>query len=119
MSKIASICSTIFLIQFASMVFAQGSLEGPCKAEIDKLCPGMKVGSGLLICLKEKHEQFSDKCKDKMAAAREKLNADNDVCKADTEKLCKGIKPGGGRIVECLKAKKEKVSAACRAVLAK
>lgn len=40
------------------------------------------------------------------------------ACGADYNKYCKGVKPGGGRIIACLNKKGDKISEACRKVLA-
>jgi hypothetical protein len=41
------------------------------------------------------------------------------ACQGDYSKYCKGVKPGGGRIIACLNKQGDKVSQACRDVLAK
>lgn len=38
------------------------------------------------------------------------------ACKADYDKFCAGIAPGGG-IVACLNAKRDQLSASCKAAL--
>ena len=40
------------------------------------------------------------------------------ACEADTKKLCPGIAPGGGRILDCLAKQKDKLSGACKKVVA-
>jgi Cysteine rich repeat len=40
-------------------------------------------------------------------------------CTSDAERLCKGIKPGGGRIIRCLKANMNEISAGCAQALQK
>jgi hypothetical protein len=40
------------------------------------------------------------------------------ACQGDYSKFCKGVAPGGGRIIACLNKQGEKVSEACRKVLA-
>jgi hypothetical protein len=40
------------------------------------------------------------------------------ACQGDYGKFCKGAAPGGGRIIACLNKQGDKVSAACRKVLA-
>jgi Cysteine rich repeat len=39
------------------------------------------------------------------------------VCRTDYERLCHDVQPGGGRILGCLSASAEKLSAACRGAL--
>ena len=37
--------------------------------------------------------------------------------KADSDKFCAGIAPGGGKIIACLNAKRDQLSATCKAAL--
>jgi len=39
------------------------------------------------------------------------------ACGGDVRKLCAGVQPGEGRIVQCLAAQPDKVSAACKSIL--
>ena len=39
------------------------------------------------------------------------------ICRTDYERLCHDVQPGGGRILTCLSASAEKLSAACRSAL--
>lgn len=39
------------------------------------------------------------------------------ACKADYDKFCAGIAPGGGKIIACLDAKRDQLSATCKAAL--
>jgi len=39
------------------------------------------------------------------------------ACKADYDKFCSGLAPGGGKIVACLNAKRDQLSATCKAAL--
>ncbi|MDA9430944.1 cysteine rich repeat-containing protein [Bradyrhizobium sp. CCBAU 51627] len=39
------------------------------------------------------------------------------ACKADYDKFCAGIAPGGGKIIACLNAKRDQLSATCKAAL--
>lgn len=40
------------------------------------------------------------------------------ACGADTKKYCDGVSPGGGRILDCLAKQKDKLSPACKQVVA-
>ena len=40
------------------------------------------------------------------------------ACGADFRKLCPGVMPGGGRVLDCLAKQKDKLSPACKKVVA-
>lgn len=40
------------------------------------------------------------------------------ACKSDYESFCKGTMPGGGRVLACLSKNNDKLSAACKKVVA-
>jgi len=40
------------------------------------------------------------------------------ACKADYDKFCHGTMPGGGRIIACLATQNDKLTDACRKVVA-
>jgi len=40
------------------------------------------------------------------------------ACKADYDQFCKGTLPGGGRVLACLAKNNDKLSAACKKVVA-
>ena len=40
------------------------------------------------------------------------------ACKGDYEKFCEGTMPGGGRIIACLSKQNDKLTVACKKVLA-
>lgn len=39
------------------------------------------------------------------------------ACKADYDKFCAGIAPGGGKVIACLNAKRDQLSASCKTAL--
>ena len=39
------------------------------------------------------------------------------ACKTDYDKFCAGIAPGGGKVIACLNAKRDQLSATCKAAL--
>jgi hypothetical protein len=44
-------------------------MHGACKADLDKLCPGVQPGGGRVFqCLREHQDQVSDSCKSAMAS---------------------------------------------------
>lgn len=52
------------------------------------------------------------------ASAQDLTAEQRNACMGDYEKFCKGVAPGGGRIIACLAKEGDKVSPACRKVLA-
>ena len=44
-------------------------------------------------------------------------SAPRGACKADYDKFCAGIAPGGGKIIACLEAKRDQLSASCKTAL--
>lgn len=52
------------------------------------------------------------------AFAQELTSAQRDACTGDYEKFCKGTVPGGGRIIACLAKQGDKLTPACKKVLA-
>jgi hypothetical protein len=39
------------------------------------------------------------------------------ACKADYDKFCTGIAPGAGKVIACLNAKRDQLSASCKTAL--
>ena len=50
--------------------------------------------------------------------AQELTSAQRDACMGDYQKFCKSVKPGGGRIIACLAKESDKLTPACKKVLA-
>ena len=57
-------------------------------------------------------------CAAPAAFAQELTAAQRDACMGDFEKYCKGTVPGGGRIIACLNKSADKLTPACKKVLA-
>ena len=52
------------------------------------------------------------------ANAQEFTAAQRAACKGDYDQFCKGTMPGGGRVLACLSKNNDKLSAACKKVVA-
>ncbi|MBR0873637.1 hypothetical protein JQ633_24995 [Bradyrhizobium tropiciagri] len=57
-------------------------------------------------------------CGSTAAFAQELTAAQRDACMGDYEKFCKSVTPGGGRIIACLAKESDKLTPACKKVLA-
>jgi len=98
-------------------VLAQPMPGKACKADLDKVCPGVEAGHGrILACLAGKTDELSQACKDDVS---KKLTALYKACKADTEKLCPGVEMGGGRLLQCLGDNDTALSSSCKKVWGK
>ena len=102
----------------APLVFAQGVEPGKaCKADLEKLCPGVEPGHGrILACIEGKTDQLSQACKDDVS---KKLDAFYKACKADADKLCASVVRGEGRVMQCLKDNEASLSKSCKKVWGK
>ena len=64
------------------------------------------VAANVLLCISQ-------------AASTQELTAEQrNACMGDYEKYCKGVTPGGGRIIACLAKESDKITPACKKVLA-
>lgn len=102
----------------APLVFAQGLEPGKaCKADLEKLCPGVEPGHGrILACIEGKTDQLSQACKDDVS---KKLDAFYKACRADADKLCASVVRGEGRVMQCLKDNEASLSKSCQKVWGK
>ena len=57
-------------------------------------------------------------CASEAAYSQELTAEQRSACMGDYEKFCKGTTPGGGRIIACLAKSNDKLTPACRKVLA-
>ncbi|MFZ1038061.1 MAG: cysteine rich repeat-containing protein [Smithella sp.] len=112
--RLMLIVAAIFCL-ISSLVFSQEREEkGACKADAEKFCKDVEpVHGNMAQCMKQHEAELSPACKERIAAANEKVKECEKECKPDVEKICKDIKPGQGRIVRCLKQHQAELSAGC------
>ncbi len=94
-----------------------------CRAEVEKLCPGLKPGQDMHKCVEEHVKELSAACQEhhkQMQARHEKrqeVRAEvKEACSADQEKLCKGLEPGKG-LFKCMHEKESELSEGCKAAM--
>ena len=107
---------------------AQGPVKGvleACETEITTFCDQVTPGHGrMLSCMYAHEDKISDDCAASIVDLADALdflfaNVSNAValCAADIEANCSEVEFGGGRILSCLKANADKVSAECQPVV--
>jgi hypothetical protein len=94
---------------------AASAQEGKaCKADREKLCPGMKPGDGQLGgCLKQHEAELSPECAEARKAGQEARKAIRMNCKADADKFCADAAKDHGGLVKCLASHESEVGQAC------
>ena len=94
--------------------------QGPCAADVARLCGGVQPGGRAIVrCLKAHESELSPACQARRAAHARRMKAKMDAlraaCGQDLQQFCSDIQPGGGRLVACLKAHGPDLSPACKA----
>ena len=97
------------------------TVEQGCEAEIKSYCSQVTPGEGrLLACFYAHGDKISGKCEYALYNAAAELDyAINALayvanqCDDDAMKFCGDVAMGEGRVLECLEANKDSVSAAC------
>lgn len=103
-----------------------------CEAEIGSLCAGVKEGRGRIsACLYANDDKLSAACKTEVDAVADSPTfqrnfpsgtgavdgsdtALREACTTDADKVCTGTRSGGGRMLACVYARADTVSAPCR-----
>lgn len=127
MKRLLAVVAIVFVCSLGGFAFAneqnmkaKGPFgDGPCAADVKKLCKDVKPGEGRIMqCMKEHSKELSPECKADMDKKKEQHNGDvhqkQEACKGDVDKFCKDIKPGGGRIMQCLKQHSADLSPDCK-----
>jgi Cysteine rich repeat len=75
MRKVLLVCASVLAMSSGIALAAdQPQSMDPrvaCKADVEKLCPGVKPGGGAIIsCLKQHESQVSPACKDAVASRK-------------------------------------------------
>jgi hypothetical protein len=120
-----AILAAVFAIS-ASAQDIVNTIEKGCAAEIEKFCSQVSPGEGrMLACFFAHEDKLSGQCQYALYTASTQLehavSALNYVagqCDDDIVEHCAEVELGEGRILDCLDAKKEAVSAACTQAIA-
>jgi hypothetical protein len=106
------------LLLFPQLSYGQEA--HPCKADREKLCPGIKPGDGKLgECLKQHEAELSSEC---AAERKERHEAWKEVranCKEDAGKFCADIEKGQRGLKACLESHMSELGQTCADALKK
>lgn len=125
---------TLLLFVFAFVSFTGGvaaqdpvsMVQKGCSTEIENYCSQVTLGEGrLLACFYAHEDKLSGQCQyalyDASAQLERAVSALNYVagqCEDDIKAHCASVQLGEGRVLECLNANAETVSAACKQAIA-
>jgi hypothetical protein len=88
---------------------------GPCRQDIEKLCPNIKPGGGAFRdCLEQHASELSPACQQHLSQMKAKMQAWQQACQDDVQKLCANVESGGGNIMRCLRDHHDQLSQACQ-----
>lgn len=98
---------------------------GPCRADIERLCPDASGGRGAFQCLRDQRDEVSEACKEQLAEARRgaargrtgAMRRALQACSVDLEKHCGDVERGEGRLGACLQEHAGDLSDPCREAL--
>jgi hypothetical protein len=92
---------------------------GPCRADVQRLCPNVKPGfGGFRDCLAEHASELSPACQERLSRIQAKMAAWRAACQDDVQKLCSDVTPGRGTIIKCLRQHRDELSQSCQDQLA-
>ncbi len=123
-SRIVSLLAVLAVVSFAGNALAQdieSDVRKGCGPEIEKYCSQVTAGEGrLLACFYAHEDKLSGQCQyalynasAQLEHAVSALNYVANQCEDDILANCAEVQLGEGRVIECLQAKSESVSAAC------
>jgi Skp family chaperone for outer membrane proteins len=93
---------------------AADSQRGPCRADIQKLCPDAIQAQEIGRCLAEHESELSAACQERVTKLRARHQELAAACKSDVANLCKDTQRGRDRI-QCLKEHESELSPECKA----
>jgi len=106
------------VVSIALMAFGVARAEDACRADAEKLCPGVRRGEGrILVCLQAKEAQLSPACKQQVDVVGKKVKEVGAACGDDVAQFCPEVKTGGGRVLKCLAANNANLSQTCQKVI--
>ena len=97
-----------------------GAGKAACRADRDKLCPGLERGPDLKACMKKNKDLVSATCRDFKEARRKhhKRHGKNRACREDVQKFCSQHQGDRDAVKACLQQNRGQVSEGCQKKMA-
>jgi hypothetical protein len=122
--RTATMAVVALLMGVSGNLYAQGivdTVEQGCATEIESFCSQVSPGEGrLLACFYAHEDKLSGQCQYALYSASAQLDQAVSAldyvatqCHDDLMNHCANVQIGEGRVLECLRANKDSVSAAC------
>lgn len=127
-SRMSAVCTLILAAGFSGSVFSQDPvatvIQG-CESEIESFCSQVTPGEGrMLACFYAHGDKLSGKCEYALYNAAAQLEQAVSAlkyvasqCQDDISSFCASVEMGEGRILDCLAAQGDAVSAECTAAI--
>jgi Golgi apparatus protein 1 len=107
--------SIALVVSVALLSLGVARAEDACRADVEKLCKGVRPGEGrVLVCLQANEAQLSPACKQQVGVIGAKAKEIGAACGDDVQQFCPNVKTGGGRILKCLVANSSNLSQMCQ-----
>jgi hypothetical protein len=92
---------------------------GPCRQDIQTLCPDITPGPGSFRdCLAQHAAELSPACQKHLAQFQAKMTAWRQACQDDVQAFCGNVAPGPRNIRRCLRQHQDELSQPCQDQLA-
>jgi hypothetical protein len=122
--KVTLFTALLMLLGLSGPLMAEdivSTVEKGCATEIESFCSQVTLGEGrMLACFYAHEDKLSGQCQYALYTASAQLehaisalNYLAGQCQNDIQNLCANVQLGEGRVVECLKANAEVISAPC------
>jgi hypothetical protein len=114
--KIILMICAILMLWSSNATAEERIVGGKCKADLQKLCPGIPPGQNLRNCMREHIRDVSLPCLVTLAKFAE-IRKSHKECGIHLRQQCAGVERGGGQFGACLRSAVATLSDTCKDAL--
>jgi hypothetical protein len=127
MHPVSTLIAASVLFVAGLVTSARGDLATACRADVQRLCPGVAPGGGRLArCIQEHAAQVSPACRQAIAERRERggrgpgggPGPGRTACRADVARLCPDAAGDREKLRACMRAHAADLSDDCKEAIA-